>query len=166
MSSATPSVFPGVGLGIQTDFFNIALGDFINNDDLYFGVKFDISANTHYGWVRVKVDTLAGSGIIYDFAYQSIADSSILAGDTESGFIGVEVNLFSTVSIYNANNKIHVNSDVNRGVISVYNLLGKQVINSRVNKVDIISVGHLTKGIYLVSFSDGRSNITKKIFVE
>jgi len=166
LSSATPSVFPGVGLGIQTDFFSIAAGDFINNGDLYFGVKFDISAATHYGWVRVKIDSLASSGIIYDFAYQSIADSSILAGDTDSGFISVEANSLDNVAIYNANNNLHISSNVERGEVSVYNLLGKRLINARINKEGILNVEHLNKGVYLVSFTNGKSTITKKVYID
>jgi len=166
LSSATPSVFPGVGLGIQSDFFSVAQGDFINNGDLYFGVKFDISANTHYGWVRVKIDTLAESGIIYDFAYQSIADSSIFAGDTDSGFISVSNANLEEVVIYAANKKLHIITGNESGNLAIHNLLGKQLINTQVNGNTNFDINDLSKGIYLVSFTNGINTITKKVYIE
>ena len=166
LSSATPSVFPGVGLGIQSDFFSVAQGDFIDNGDLYFGVKFDISANTHYGWVRVNIDTLAGSGIIYDFAYQSIADSSIFAGDTDSGFISVSNANLEEVVIYAANNKLHIIIGNESGNLAIHNLLGKQLINTQVNGNTNFDINDLSKGIYLVSFTNGINTITKKVYIE
>jgi len=56
------------------------------NTDKYIGVKFNLSGNTHYGWIRVDADLSQTSSnnwsiTIKDFAYQSTPDSSILAGD-------------------------------------------------------------------------------------
>jgi len=108
LSSATPSVFPGVGLGIKIDLLSVTSGDFIDNGNLFFGVKFEIGTNIHYGWVQVKVASDASSGIIYDFAYQSIADSSILAGNVEDGFVSVSNDNLEEVVIYAANKKIYL----------------------------------------------------------
>ena len=108
LSSATPSVFPGVGLGIKIDLLSVTSGDFIDNGNLFFGVKFEIGTNIHYGWVQVKVASDASSGIIYDFAYQSIADSSILAGNVEDGFVSVSNDNLEEVVIYAANKKLHL----------------------------------------------------------
>jgi len=59
----------------------------INNVDKYLGVKFKISGNTHYAWVRLSVNYVSSSNMsvtIKDFAYQSTPNTLIKAGDTLS----------------------------------------------------------------------------------
>lgn len=165
LSSATPSVFPGVGLGIQANLMGLKAGDFINNGKLFVGVKFDISANVHYGWIQISIDSAAVSGIVYDFAYQSIADSTIYAGAIENDFVNVSTNDLSDINIYSAHKKLHFVGSVS-GTLSMFNLLGKQVLNKKVNSNEVINVAELNKGIYLVSFTAGASTITKKVFID
>ena len=166
LSSATPSVFPGVGLGVKIDLLSVTAGDFIDNGNLFFGVKFEIGTNIHYGWVQVKVAADASSGIIYDFAYQSIADSSILAGNIEDGFVSVSNDNLEEVVIYSANKKLHLITGNESGNLAIYNLLGKQLINTQVNGNTNFAINDLSKGIYLVSFTNGINIITKKVYIE
>ena len=166
LSSATPSVFPGVGLGIKTDLLSSTAGNFSDNGNLFFGVKFEIGTNIHYGWVRVKVAADASSGIIYDFAYQSIADSSILAGNVEDGFISVSNHNLEDVLVYAANKKLHIITGNESGTLAIHNLLGKQLMNTQVNGNINFDINDLSKGIYLVSFTNGINTITKKVYIE
>ena len=166
LSSATPSVFPGVGLGIKIDLLSVTSGDFIDNGNLFFGVKFEIGTNIHYGWVQVKVASDASSGIIYDFAYQSIADSSILAGNVEDGFVSVSNDNLEEVVIYAANKKIYLITGNESGNLAIYNLLGKQLITTQVNGNTNFAINDLSRGVYLVSFTNGINTITKKVYIE
>ena len=55
--------------------------------DKYAGVKFDISGETHYGWIRLSTSYTSlddMSVTIKDFAYQAIADSAIYAGSVQA----------------------------------------------------------------------------------
>jgi hypothetical protein len=45
------------------------------------------SPNPFYAWVRVAVDNAAGAFVVKDWAYESVAGTGILAGDTGSGFV-------------------------------------------------------------------------------
>jgi len=166
LSSATPSVFPGVGLGVKTDLLSSTAGNFSDNGNLFFGVKFEIGTNIHYGWVQVKVAAEATSGIIYDFAYQSIADSSILAGNLEDGFVSVSNDNLEEPAIYVANKKLHLITGNESGNLAIYSLLGKQLINTQVNGNTNFAINDLNKGIYLVSFTNGENTITKKVYIE
>ena len=166
LSSATPSVFPGVGLGIKIDIVSLTAGDFIDNGNLFFGVKFELGTNIHYGWVQVKIATDASSGIIYDFAYQSIADSSILAGNVEDGFVSISNGNSEEVVIYAANKKLHVITGKDSGSLVIHNLLGKKLISTTINGNISLDINDLSKGIYLVSFANGTSTITKKVYIE
>ena len=166
MSSATPSVFPGVGLGIKTDLLSLTAGDFIDNGNLFFGVKFEIGTNIHYGWVQVKVAVDANSGVIYDYAYQSIADSSILAGNVEGGFVSVLNDNLEEAVIFASNKKLHIRTGNQSGILTIHNLLGKQLMNTQVKGNINFAINDLSKGIYLVSFTKGRNTITKKVYIE
>ncbi len=50
----------------------------------YLGLRFDIAGNTHYGWARVQVMGPSIGFTLYDYAYNSVSDELILAGDTGS----------------------------------------------------------------------------------
>jgi hypothetical protein len=116
--------------------------------------------------VQVKVAADASSGIIYDFAYQSIADSSILAGNVEDGFVSVSNHNLEEVVIYAANKKLHLITGNESGNLAIHNLLGKQLINTQVNGNTNFDINDLSRGIYLVSFTNGRNTITKKVYIE
>ena len=49
--------------------------------DKYIGVKFQISGQTHYGWIRLVVQA-ALTGYASGYAYETIADKPIIAGKT------------------------------------------------------------------------------------
>jgi hypothetical protein len=53
----------------------------------YLGLRFDISGSAHYGWAQLSIDVDGGVSPrayvnLIDYAYESQADVSILAGDT------------------------------------------------------------------------------------
>lgn len=51
----------------------------------YVGVKFDIGGSVHYGWVRLAVSSDGTILTVKDFAYETISEASIEAGD--NGFM-------------------------------------------------------------------------------
>lgn len=58
--------------------------NFIGQGDKFIGVKFDIDGNTHYGWIRVNVESGLGNSqiTVVDWAYEQTPDASIMTGDT------------------------------------------------------------------------------------
>lgn len=46
----------------------------------YIGVRFNISGNTHYGWIRVTLNNLNHELIIHDYAYEDTPNTPINAG--------------------------------------------------------------------------------------
>ena len=56
-----------------------------NPKDRYLGVRFLISGQTHYGWIRLTVTTAAHepiSATITAYAYETVANKRILAGES------------------------------------------------------------------------------------
>ena len=61
-----------------------------NVPDRFVGVKFLIDGATHYGWVRISVDTTFDNGCqmrtkVTAFAYETVANQKITIGATSSG---------------------------------------------------------------------------------
>jgi len=59
--------------------------EFNNATGALLGLSFPIGANdlahTHYGWVRVTINNAAGTFVINDWAYNTVAGESIRAGE-------------------------------------------------------------------------------------
>lgn len=164
VDNSTPSVYPGVGLGVNGAGAN--LGDFQANGNLSFGVKFDINGNTHYGWVQVNIAANCVSGVLLDYAYQSIADSSIYAGDMGSGFTSVNEINETEAEIKTFNNSFRINSNTKNGTIQVVNIIGKTVLNEKCISNKMYSLDDLPSGIYLINYRSDNYSITKKIWIQ
>lgn len=50
-----------------------------SNHDAYFGIRFDIEGNTHYGWIHV-VNTFGVTGFVTEWGYESNPNTGLLAG--------------------------------------------------------------------------------------
>lgn len=48
----------------------------------FLGVKFQIKGKTHYGWIHLTVTTGALGGTITEYAYETVANKKITAGQT------------------------------------------------------------------------------------
>jgi hypothetical protein len=60
------------------------LGKWKNAHDRYLGVKFSIKGKIHYGWVRVRVSRPSiVAGLITGYAYETIPNKPIIAGETK-----------------------------------------------------------------------------------
>jgi len=59
-------------------------GDWANVNNRYLGLKFKIRGNLHYGWARLNVQAGNGkiTGTLTGYAYETIANRSIQAGQT------------------------------------------------------------------------------------
>jgi hypothetical protein len=63
-----------------------AFGSWVNVTNRYLGVKFNIKGETHYGWVRLTVQTLGGLIItptLTGYAYETLPNTPITAGKTQ-----------------------------------------------------------------------------------
>jgi hypothetical protein len=87
--------------GDPTSCPNDTLGYWTNAIDYYLGLKLIVGTYTYYGWLRMQitVDPLYASGTIKDYAYNSIPNQSILAGQTS--VTGITENISaSSISLY------------------------------------------------------------------
>jgi hypothetical protein len=85
--------FADGGLMVQSEFVDRGqgpksgcFGPFVNHGSGYWGVRFLISGETHYGWIRISFNcgNSAISGTITGYAYETVANQPIGAGQMQS----------------------------------------------------------------------------------
>lgn len=135
--------------------------------DKYLGLRFQIAGQTHYGWARLSVRAtgeLPEDWILKDYAYNSVAEASIMAG--EGGTLGIIDNTISKIKISAFNKSIVLSNLPNRTEYRVFNMSGQSVLNGKAssNKY-VIEANTLAKGIYIIELKDPNSSalIRKKI---
>jgi hypothetical protein len=133
--------------------------------DGYLGVEFLISGAVHYGWIRLDVASNGIDFTIKDYAYESIANTQILAG--AGGGITSTIAVVESANITAFENIISLKEIKNEGTMTVYNSLGTEVFNTKVNEGDSsFTLNNTGTGIYIVNVSVGNSILTKKIYIK
>jgi len=169
VNTTTPSVFPGIGLRVlSSGAFSTTIGEFEGDIDGYFGVKFDISGNTHYGWVRISPSVDGTTCIVKDYAYESTSGTGILGGDMGSGFVGFNSSQTNTLKIdlLQNNNEFSISGGTGVVYISVFNLLGENVVNKIIENNNSFNLEQLNSGIYLINIKAGNQHNCKKIYID
>ena len=134
--------------------------------DIYFGLKLVIGTDAFYGWVRcTATDT---SITIKDYAYNTIPDMYILAGQT---IIGIDtLSPIHKLNIYENNNYLWVtfNNFPNPiGHIKIYNNIGQLINNTTITGyVNSISLSGITAGIYIVNVETQIGSINRQIYLQ
>jgi hypothetical protein len=153
--------------------FNYAInqGEFLGVSQKFMGMKFQAAGNTHFGWVRLSLDTLDAAGlklIIHDFAYNGTPGETINAGDPAASIISQaaledKVSFLITPDLI----KINVTPDLIGGELRFINIDGKSNHAQIVNDIGTeIRLDNYSTGIYLVEavFTDGK--LSRKVYVK
>ncbi len=138
-------------------------------EDRYIGVHFiDAEENYHYGWIRCSVIDSIETLVIKDYAFESVPEKAIYAGDT----IGTYTNLNSTTIkesdfwCYQNQLVIHINSISESPELYITTLGGALVSHQKLNDLQqTISLQHIPGGIYLATIKTVSGQITKKITI-
>jgi hypothetical protein len=143
-------------------------GNWMNVTDKYLGLKFSIGPAVHYGWARLDVTATADQFIIKDYAYNTIANAYILAGQTGVGI--AEHSFNDIVSIYSAGKNITINfvKELPAGSeVNITNILGQKIYGSLLNsKENTINLSEANPGMYIVSVSGKNGVYTKKVYLK
>ncbi len=98
-------LFTSTGLAQLSD--PSGFSNFLSIGDRYIGVKFLIGANIHYGWVLVNLTSTPSPATmtIKSYAYESLPNTPILAGDTGAS----QVVLVNNITVNSASSSITTN---------------------------------------------------------
>jgi hypothetical protein len=144
-----------------------------NISDYYLGLRLLLFGQTHYGWVRLRVNVTSSyaSVIVRDYAYNSIPNQPILAGQTTAtglfeNSLAASINLFHnpatnhlTIELPNANENFEITiTDINGKIIYKSDALAAH--NIKVNIIDF------AEGVYVVRIQSADFIETKKLVVE
>ncbi len=136
----------------------------------YLGLLFDIAGATHYGWARLNV-TSATSFTLMDYAYNSIPNQPILAGQTVA--TGVNENSFaSLIHLYPnpANNHLTIalGSNNKNVEVTIADITGKIIYSTIERDKQRIEVNtqNFATGIYVVHIQSADFIATKKLIIE
>lgn len=144
-------------------------GDWIGATDKYLALKFDIAGQTHYGWVRMSMSADADSLIIKDYAYNTVPDSGLLAGQTSTitGIAQSPAINIPQVHVYANTLFVQLREQpVSEGMIHIYNATGQLVTTRRITDTALrIALNDLHTGIYIVQMQYNGQLISKKIYV-
>ena len=141
-------------------------GNFLGQTDKFIGLQFNIGTNLHYGWARFDVDSTASLFTIKDYAYNSVPDAYILAGEMP---VGITENVLTNTSIYSDNKNIIIKfltNDLLQADVKITNALGQEIhVASLGEKETSIDMTKEKTGIYFVTISKESIVYTKKVYI-
>lgn len=157
-----PPQSPGSGYGLWN-----------NLSDYYLGLRLLKSGQTYYGWVRLRVDVTVGyvSVIIRDYAYNSIPNQAILAGQTTATGIN-ENSLASSINLFpnpvSNHLTIALGSNNKKVEVTIAKITGKVIYKTITSDTQIVEVNtqYFAAGIYLVQIQSADFIETKKLVIE
>lgn len=146
----------------------IGAGNFIGATDKFLGLRIHVGADSYYGWARLDVPLDARSFTIKDYAYQSISDSAIVAGDDGMGGVGVAENGENLMKMRFNRNIFHLDAyNVNsNGTVEIFNMTGQKVADLAATPGNnTYDLGILQGGIYIVRARFDEGEMTRKFMI-
>lgn len=135
-------------------------------EDKYYGLKIQINDESHFGWVQLDANTEQIT--VKGYAYNSIPDMPILAGQTQAVSVD-EPDLMESVFIENRNGKLLINTKTSLNLIkqiTIYNLSGQVVSNKIIYDYHAeLNVNYLSGGTYIIRIIFEKSTYSKILLI-
>jgi len=153
-----------------TSFFSSG-GNWINITDRYLGVRLIENTDTLYGWIRMDVN-IKDSMVIKDFAYNTIPNEQILAGeiDTAVSVFAPENGGDPVIFPNPASNHLYISlnpSAFQETVASLFDLSGKKILSQTLSlPTSQIDVSKLPEGFHLLVLKNRDAVLTKEFEVK
>ncbi len=144
-----------------------------NLSDYYLGLRLLQSGQTYYGWIRLRVDVTTGyaSIIIRDYAYNSIPNQPILAGQTIATGI-IENSFASSINLFPnpANNHLTIDlgNNYKKAEVTITDITGKIIYTTLSRNTQNVEVNtqEFATGIYVVQIQSEDLIETKKLILK
>ncbi len=148
-------------------------GNWNGASNKYIPLQLDLSSQKFYGWARLDAATNAASFTVKDYAYNSIPNQPILAGETGSVTTGISENSFaSSINLFPNPAKNHLTIDLgsnNKKVeVTIADITGKVIYTIVAQDTHMVEVNtnDFAEGIYVVQIQTAGFITTKKLVVE
>lgn len=152
------------------DLFQTSSDPWIGQSQKYIGVKFLINSNVHYGWVEVSINPSTYETTIHGFAYETVPNTSILAGD--KGVTGFQSDLigereFATIFPNPSKGRVTILADNIKSII-VIDVAGKIVYSEKYDGAEnnkTLDMNNLPYGVYYLNLESSCCEKTEKIVI-
>ncbi len=150
------------------DFLNLGFlisGNWIDVADRYLAMKYDIDGNAHYGWLRMDV-TDDANWVIKDYAYHSVPNAQIAAGQTT--VLGGKEEFLTDVRVFAHNQEISILNLPENSNYTLYSITGQQVKQGIAQRNrHTIEASNLVTGIYILKVEGNETGklLTNKIIL-
>jgi Secretion system C-terminal sorting domain len=143
-------------------------GNWFNASDMYMPLRVTTKDGNFYGWLRCDVSSNGRSITLKDYAYNSVADSALLAGEgVVTGIKNISDAHIKAFAHDRVLNVLIQNEPVNHASLELRNMLGevvkKQEISAATTRTDI---SDLATGIYEATIENNGKFFTAKISVQ
>jgi len=148
-------------------------GNWNSTANQYLPVKFSITGDNYYGWIRMQraSSTTSSAIILKDYAYNSIPNQPIFAGQTNTTGITEDFSA-SSIALYPNPATNHFTIDLgsnNKNVaVTITDITGKLIpIANEIgeNKIEV-NTTEFAEGIYIVQIQSAGIIRTKKLVIE
>lgn len=135
--------------------------------DKYLGVRFMRNAKWYYGWIKMSIDATPTKCEIKGYAYESIAETGIIAGNkgtSSSTAVTTLTNSKPAISTYNKTIIFHQIQHVYD--VQVIDLNGQTVHRTTIDENrSSLYLPYTTQGLYVVKMQSGKEMIVQKIML-
>ena len=152
-----------MGYALWTTASSSLRGEFIGEEDKYLGYRIFTGSDTLYGWVRLDVSAEADTIIIKDYAYHTVNNAEIRAGQTV--VTGNENNPepWNDVIVYSSGKTVYLHSSEGINNVMIYNVSGMLVKQQDINNSrGVIALNSSPPGVYFAQIASGKGIITRK----
>ncbi len=142
------------------------------NSPRYLGLRFDIAGEIHYGWARLTVPSPT-SFTLLDYAYNSVPDEAIVAGDDGSVTTGITSSALRTMQVspnpFSSTLSISLLTGTTGSVgYRVLSLVGQALLTRTVAATSgpsaiTLELGSLAPGTYLLEMQVDGERIVRKV---
>ncbi|OUR98176.1 hypothetical protein A9Q86_14055 [Flavobacteriales bacterium 33_180_T64] len=166
-SGTTPWNNNGFAGGFQSlNYSSCSIGNWCDITDGYIGLRFNISGNTHYGWVRLDVDSSGNVWTVKDLAYSDTPNTALTAGQQT---LSIEENsTLNAIKIVGLNKSIGLYNLQAPTNYRILNMTGKEVLSGTTSDHShVVEATTIANGVYIIELteSNSRAIIRKKIIL-
>jgi len=129
--------------------------------DKYVGLRFNVDGNQHYGWAKIDLPADGSSFTIKGYAFNSVPDAEISAGEGES--LGINNQIFSGFTHFVAQNELNLKANTAMSSVAIFDITGKQVISQNLTSTNAqVNIAGINTGVYIATVTVEGSKKTFK----
>lgn len=142
-------------------------GQYCQYGTFYYALKFYFEGNHYFGWV--KSWTTQNLVQVQEFAYNTIPDMPILAGQTED-LSSISTNNTENIKVYISSGLLNISNKNHQDLIKeirIYNQLGQEVKANSLNVYEAkINISDLNPGLYIIKIKTEEEILVNKYFIQ